>query len=534
MNYFRFCSVLLLRKQRINVTEYTQKSGRYQHRFIGWRQAIRWLLCLIVLVAAPPYTSLQLQASPTAPIQFDATRTSQETAPKNIILLIGDGMGEEHVIAAGMYANGSHNTLVFEDAPYQAKMQTHSANSAITDSAASATAMATGQKVNNGVISMGIPGGGQHLETVLEFFRDRCKSTGLVVTSVINHATPAAFTAHSFSRIEYSSLLEQTLEFVTPTVLMGGGPIDNGDVAAAAAGYTIATNRTELEALTLTGDTKVYARFGSGDMAFEHEYNLGLNSFYNENPHLSEMAAKSLELLETDEDGFFLMIEGSRIDHASHGNALPQMVAELLEFDQTVQLVLDWAADRDDTLVIVTADHETGGLRVRRNLGKGSYPQVLWTTSAHTAQNVDVYGWGPNADLLTGQIDNTYIYNILTANSATTTSCAKNRVQPAPDSSPIETVDVTLRWQSNDDPSVSGFHLMRSADSVFDHAVAVTYELIPATNNTRYEFTDTGLNVQIDYSYWLVIVSKDGTTTVSDQIDVPRSEFIMLLPIAIR
>lgn len=495
---------------------------------------MRWLMCLLVLVVAPPYASLQAQTSPADPSQFEARRTLRQSAPKNVILLIGDGMGDEHVLAAGMYANGVPNSLAFEKAPYTAKMQTHSANSTITDSAAAATAMATGRKVNNGVISMSVPGKGQQLETALEFFRNRCKSTGMVVTSVINHATPAAFSAHSFSRVEYASLLEQTFEYGAPDVVMGGGPIENGDPAARAAGYKIVTNRSELDAIDPSDDAKIYARFGNGDMAFEHEYDLGLNSFYSVYPHLSEMTAKSLELLETDEDGFFLMVEGSRIDHAGHGNALPHMVEELLEFEKTVETVLDWAADRDDTLVIVTADHETGGLRVQQSLGQGNMPRVLWTTSAHTALNVPVYAWGPNADMISGQIDNTYIYDVLTANSSAVADCAEDQSPAAPISPAPDTIDVTLRWQANERSTVSGFHIMRSADGVFDHAVAITSQLIPATESTSYEFTDTGLSVNLDYTYWLVIVSDDGTVTVSDQIDVPRTQFLGLLPIIVR
>lgn len=503
----------------------------YTLRLLRTQLQIVFCLALVaVLVPLPQANAQKIKPTPRA-LFLNAT----EDVPKNVILLIGDGMGEEHIIAASMYANGTHDESLLELAPYQAKMMTHSANSPITDSAASATAMATGQKVNNGVISVDIPGDGQRLETALEYFRDRCKSTGLVVTSVINHATPAAFASHAYSRVEYRSLLENYFQLVLPDVIMGGGAGAEGDTYATDAGYTIVSNRAGLDSLVPEDADKVYGRFGYGDMPFEHEYQLGMNAFYDEHPHLSEMTAKSLELLEDDEDGFFLLVEGSRIDHAGHGNALPHMIHEVLEFEQTVQTVLEWAEGRDDTLVIVTADHETGGLLVTQNLGAGEFPSSTWSTTAHTATDVNVYAWGPNAELVTGVIDNTDIYGILTANNIDMPSCAIENAPPQTTTAlpppPRETSDVTLRWQTDSETNVSGFQIMRSTDGVFDHSVPLTTDLILADGSGSYEYTDVGRLVYVDYTYWLVIVGDDGATTVTDQVDVPRSRYIGFIPL---
>jgi len=334
--------------------------------------------------------------------------STAQAQPKYVIFLIGDGMGFEQVKAAGMYANGQTGTLLFESLPYKGELTTYSANSEITDSAAAATAMATGVKVSNGVISLAIPGDGSELETLLEYFKARHKSTGLVTTAQWFDATPAAFGAHVASRMDYGGIWNDYLDQSRPNVVLGG--YTDPDVAAvtASAGYTIVTDHAAMQALDTETETMVFGQFGNGDMPYEYE---GLGSL----PHLSEMTATALSILDNDPDGFFLMIEGGRIDHACHVNDIQRAVLEAIEFDNTVQVAIDWAAGRSDTLILVTADHETGGLTVLANNGAGALPTVEWSSGNHTDSNVPVYGWGVNAELISAVMDNTEMFAVVVA-----------------------------------------------------------------------------------------------------------------------
>ena len=328
------------------------------------------------------------------------------TSPTNVIFCIGDGMGFEKVKAAGMYAHGEAGTLSFEAFPHRAEVTTHSADSPMTDSAAAATAMATGSKVNNGVISTALPGDGSELYTLLEHFKDQGKSTGLVSTTFITHATPAAFGAHEPKRGNLAEIAEDYLNQTRPNVLLGGGGNGMAEAAAEAAGYTVVTNRDELLALDAENITRVSGQFGDTNLPYEFD---GLGDL----PHLSEMTATALKILTKNPTGFFLMIEGGRIDHAGHSNDIERNVCETIEFSKTVQVATDWAKGRADTLIIVTADHETGGLKVLENNGKGNFPTVSWSTGGHTTTNIPVYGRGRNAGCLSGVMDNTDLFSVV-------------------------------------------------------------------------------------------------------------------------
>ena len=334
--------------------------------------------------------------------------------PRNVILMIGDGMGFEHVRAAGMYGYGTTGSLLFESFPYQASVATHSASSSITDSAAAATAMATGHKVNNGVISLEYPGSGAPLETLLEYYAARGRSTGLVTTTYMTHATPAAFGAHEPSRNNLTRIGQDYLNQTRPNILLGGGGNGMSVSAATGAGYDVATNRTQLEAIAPATEF-VSGQFGTSHLPYEYDYFTGSSTGYDTLPHLNEVTSTALDLLQDDPDGMFLMVEGGRIDHAAHDNNIQRNIFETLEFENSVQTVFDWAAGRDDTLILVTADHETGGLTALQNNGQGVFPTVSWSTDYHTSANVPLYAWGLNAELVGGTLDNTDIFSIATA-----------------------------------------------------------------------------------------------------------------------
>lgn len=331
---------------------------------------------------------------------------NERNLPKNVIFCIGDGMGFEKVKAAGMYVHGEAGTLSFEALTYQGEVTTHSADSAMTDSAAAATALATGFKVNNGVLSTALPGDGRELYTLLEYFRDQGKSTGLVSTTFITHATPAAFGAHNASRGNLEEIAGDYLNYSRPNVLFGGGGNGMSAAAAEAANYTVVTDRQGLLTLDTENLSWVSGQFGETNLPYEYD---GLGDL----PHLSEMAATALDILSGNPVGFFLMIEGGRIDHAGHSNDIERNVCETIEFSNTLRVVMDWSQGRNDTLIIVTADHETGGLQVLENNGVGNFPTVSWSTEGHTSTNVPVYGWGPNAERIGGLMDNTDLFRVV-------------------------------------------------------------------------------------------------------------------------
>lgn len=168
--------------------------------------------------------------------------------PRSIILCIGDGMGEQEVRAASMYAYGSTGKLVFEQFPHQARIRTATVYGRITDSAAAGTAMATGKKVKRGVISLATSGSSKALQTILEKFEAMGKSTGLVTTSYITDATPAAFGAHEASREYRKRIASDYLKSSRPNVLLGGGGKGMTPERAMQAGYRVVTNAAELEA----------------------------------------------------------------------------------------------------------------------------------------------------------------------------------------------------------------------------------------------------------------------------------------------
>jgi alkaline phosphatase len=313
-----------------------------------------------------------------------------------------------------MYANGLPGTLSFESLPYAAEVTTYAANDAVTDSAAAATAMATGHKVNNGVISMATPGDGSELTTMLEMARSQGKRTGLVSTTYMTHATPAAFGAHEPSRQNYSQIAADYLTQTRPGILFGGGSNGMSVSSATVAGYTVAINRNQMQALDPDTAGRVSGQFGGSHLPYEYDYHIGSDFGYDTLPHLSEMTSVALDVLDNDPEGFFLMIEGGRIDHAGHGNNIRRNVFETIEFANTVQQVMDWAVGRDDTLILVTADHETGGLSILQNNGQGMFPTVSWSTTNHTSANVPIYAWGVNAELVSGIMDNTDVFHVAT------------------------------------------------------------------------------------------------------------------------
>lgn len=327
-------------------------------------------------------------------------------APKNVIIMIGDGMGFEQVKAAGIYETGREDGLSFYALPVKGSASTYSASSDVTDSAAAGTAIATGHKVNNGVISEALPGDGERYTTMLEYFKSKGKATGLVTTSYLTDATPAAFGAHAENRNDTGGIAAWYFDRTRPDVLLGGGKgLDREE--AEKAGYAVVEDAAGLKAVNAKKSGPVAGIFGGGYLPYEYD---GVGAM----PHLSDMASKALELLARDPDGLFVLIEGGNIDHAGHDHNLERNIAETVEFSYTVKMVYDWAKKHPGTLLIITADHETGGLKVTADNGKGNYPGVSWTANGHSGADVPVFAYGEGASALSKKVDDTEFYGVVT------------------------------------------------------------------------------------------------------------------------
>lgn len=365
--------------------------------------------CLVALIAAcgsPP-----TQGRPDAPPIGDDS--SVPPGKRVVILMIGDGMGRGQLDAASHFAHGAAGQLFLETLPVRGSVIT-SGPSGTTDSAAAATTLSTGARTWNG--SIGIDRDGVAVETAVELAHRLGLPAGTVSTSAIPHATPAAFTAHRDSRHDLTEIADDQVRVVKADVMLGGGaqyflPQGPGSVRdddglldeLAAGGYAIARTASELAAVPAEGPL-------AGMFAGEHlEYAVARPGDTTE-PSLTAMAMAAIERLDRSPDGFFLMIEGSRIDMASHGNLLAEMVGETVAFDDTVRAVSAWAGDRDDVTLIVTADHECGGLEVVTGNGAGQLPDVTWRWGQHTNAPVGVWARGPNTEALAGTVDHRTIH----------------------------------------------------------------------------------------------------------------------------
>jgi len=321
--------------------------------------------------------------------------------PKNIILMIGDGMGITHITAATI---ANKNKLHLERLPVVGLMKTFS-NQLITDSAASATAMATGKKTYNGAIAMDSKG--NKLKTIVQIAEEKGLATGIVTTSSVTHATPASFYAHQPKRSRINR--EVAAEFMTQKieVLMGGGKRyfksehrkDKRNLLKELEkkGYTVVDNVDEVgtkvprKMVCLIADMQPKGYTKRGDF-------------------LPKATYKAAQILDRDKDGFFLVIEGAQIDWGGHSRNSKFIINEMLDFDRSVGRALDFAEADGETLVIVTSDHETGGYSINEGSLKKGEVSGKFTDDYHTATMVPLYAFGPGAETFSGTIDNTDIF----------------------------------------------------------------------------------------------------------------------------
>ena len=299
---------------------------------------------------------------PPAPTPVAGTERPAD-APRNLVLFIADGFGPASA-TLGAAAKGA--PLAF-DSLLVGAVETSATDSRVTDSAASATAYACGLKTYNGAIGIGPDG--TPCRTVLEAAEAAGLATGLVATSRITHATPAAFAAHVPQRADEAGIARQ-LAASGVDLLFGGGrrfftSAPEGAAggptladAMAADGWAVATDRAGYQGLA---SLPAAALLADSHLAYE------IDRDATDQPSLADMTRRALDLLAAEGDGFFLMVEGSRIDHAGHGNDPAAHLRDILAYDEAVAAALAWAAADGETLVISTADHETGGMTLGRD-----------------------------------------------------------------------------------------------------------------------------------------------------------------------
>lgn len=382
---------------------------------------------------------------------------------RNLILLLGDGMGAAHRFAGQLLLAGRTGRLAMDRLPHHGQMGTLSVDPAsfITDSAAAATALATGAKTVNGAVS--IDPDGNFRPTVHELARQAGKATGLVTTCQVTDATPAAFGAHVAHRSDQSEIARQYLAASRIDVVLGGGgawwlpegersPFGDGWAErnrgrhgnliadAVRRGYRHVSDGDGLaRAIDDPNASRLLGLFAAQEMFVQSAE--GEGDLYDPTVSLAEMTAAALSVLSRNPEGFVLMVEESAIDRMAHRNNAPLTIKGVLELDRAVQVALAFAEREPDTLVIVAADHETGGLAVAGS-GDTPYPYepggglldtllagedgpfpvadapygfvVGWATTGHTAAAVPVTAIGPGAERIAGPFENTDLFAAMT------------------------------------------------------------------------------------------------------------------------
>jgi alkaline phosphatase len=362
---------------------------------------------LVSLVIAGMVGSVERGAAQTVE---DAEREQ----PRNVILVVGTGMGSAHVAAAGAFLNGAPGSLTMESWPHSATFAPLVVAGAELEAAKATAALALASGV---VLQPGAPdsaistSGNTALQT---YFQQVCKRTGLLTTTTVDSVTPTAFAGIRSSGKEAAETpagrMAYLLQAARPDVLMGGaGPGFRGQEVARL-GYKLVENRDQL--LGLTGmEPLVFAPLGFGRLPFEAE---GDDAFSN-TPHLSEMTRVALQLLETNPYGFLLIVESDLIAPAAARNDLAYTLAEMAELERTVALLDEWVDANPDSLLVVTGGFEVGGLQLLESNEAGVFPRVAWSSTGVTIGDVSVYARGANADLIDGVDDWTGIHAALRA-----------------------------------------------------------------------------------------------------------------------
>jgi|TARA_B110000116_G_C16744523_1_gene540227 alkaline phosphatase len=372
-----------------------------------------------------------IESVPAGSVLIPKSLAAVERKAKNIILLIGDGMSASQVSSYRLLKGGPNARLAVDKFPISGIVLTHSEDAIVTDSASSATAYSTGIKTNN--TFLGLDKDKNVLENLTEKIHGYGFVSSLIATSEVTHATPAAFAAHIDLRWKTDEISAQMMDSNVVTILgggrhfflpeeMGGKREDGRDLFKEVENsHVLLTHKDQLNDFDQTTSGKVVGLF-----ADEHLRDLEKPENHSTEPSLSEMLNFAIKRSETFMDngckGSFIMVEGSQVDWAGHSNDINYLKREMQDLEEAVELAVDYANKNQDTLVIVTADHETGGLLIEPasaadytgNEVKFSFNTAIGRGS-HTGVPVPVYAYGPGSENFTGTLDNTDVYRAMIA-----------------------------------------------------------------------------------------------------------------------
>ena len=318
----------------------------------------------------------------------NATGETEYKTYKNVIFMIGDGMGFNTLEATKQLKNVD---LIMETMPVCSQSETRSLTNKVTDSAAGGTALACGVRTYNGAIGVfafnPFANNWQHPVSLSEFAIEQGKAAGVITTDETSGATPSAFSAHAIVRTSEPNISKDQMTSDL-TLIWGCASESVTDAKCEDNGFDYFTTATEMEALE--PGTRSFGQFDWDDTA----------NFTNncDTPRIDAMTEKAIEILNADEDGFFLMVEGAHIDKFSHSNDFAGSTGHTAEFDKAVAVALEFAAQDGETLVVVTADHETGGITYDE--AKDEY---YYTTGSHTGVNVPVFVSATDAGFIDGK-----------------------------------------------------------------------------------------------------------------------------------
>jgi len=332
--------------------------------------------------------------------RVDTNYKLEVNKPKNIILLIGDGMGVTQIYAAMSVAEKPLNIEKFKHIGFH---KTYSVNDYITDSGAGGTALSSGMKTCNYCIA--VDSTGKPFKTILEYAEENDLATGLVSTSSIINATPASFIVHELDRANYENIALDFLD-VDIDLFIGGGK------------KQFENREDELNLIDSLKKNQYNIIDGWQNLNTDNEGKFAVFTAEEHNADylkgrgemLPISTEKAIKLLSKNEKGFFLMVEGSMIDWGGHDQDIDYVTSELIDFDNAIAKALEFAINDGETLVIVTADHETGGLTITDGDMKDKTIVTNFSTDHHTSVMVPVFAFGPGAEEFQGIYENTEVF----------------------------------------------------------------------------------------------------------------------------